>query len=232
MSFPCRILLVEHDPDQRTLLSNFLRKQPGLELLSPLASGAEALSRIRADRPDLVLLDAVTVDLDSLSILETLEMGGILSTLPVILLAPHQDARLANAALALGACYVLTKPFDLDCLLRRIQAFSENGSPLEIRLRWLGLQQAGIRFRQLQLAAEAMYSLRDSQPQMKVIYVQVARQENTTPGNVAKNVERAIKTAHEKGTSYYHILFGHPQNAPSSKRFLLRLIKDLSDPAH
>jgi hypothetical protein len=134
---------------------------------------------------------------------------------------------MASAALAMGARCVLVRPMELSHLLHRIQTFGMAASPLQLRLRWMDLDQEGIKFYQCRLAAEAMSMLDEPHPQLKSIFVQVASQCHTQTGNVAKNVERAVKYAHSRNSPYYRALFGAMEKPPSTYRFLLRLTEGL-----
>ena len=51
------MLVVAHDDDLRRLISVFVRRDPRLRLLDDAATTDEALDRVTALRPDLVVLD-------------------------------------------------------------------------------------------------------------------------------------------------------------------------------
>ncbi|MCI8539429.1 MAG: response regulator [Oscillospiraceae bacterium] len=225
MAFSCRVLLVEHDPDQMILLSSWLGKQPGIIMLPPLRSGAEALERIWADPPDLLLLDANAEDMDGLSVLDALY--GAPCSPPVLMLLSRRDRQLVSAAVALGVKHVMEYPLDLEVLLRRIQTYGMDGDSLALRLRWLGVESAGLKFDQCRQAAEALIQLKEPKPLMKVVFHQVADQWGTSAGNVSKNVERVSGIAHAKDSDYYRSMFGHPVKAPSSRKFLMGLTEGL-----
>lgn len=225
MAFSCRILLVEHDPDQLTLLSSWLGKQSGITLLPPLRSGAEALERIWADPPDLLLLDADAEEMDGLSVLDAL--CDIPYRLPVLMLVSRRDRQLVSAAIALGVKHVMEYPLDLEMLLRRIQTYGKDGDSLTLRLRWLGVEAPGLKFDQCRQAAEVLIQLKEPKPLMKVIFHQVADQWGTSAGNVSKNVERVSSLAHANDSDYYRSMFGNPAKAPSSRKFLMGLTEGL-----
>lgn len=227
MAFSCRVLLVEHDPDQSVLLSSWLGKQPGITMLPPLRSGAEALERIWADPPDLLLLDANAEEMDGLSVLDAL--SGMPCSPPVLMLVSRRDRQLVSAAVALGVKHVMEYPLDLEMLLRRIQTYGMSGDSLALRMRWLGVESPGLKFTQCRQAAEALIQLKEPKPLMKIVFGQVADQWGTSAGNVSKNVERVSGIAHALDSDYYRSVFGNPSRAPSSKKFLLGLTEGLRD---
>lgn len=225
MAFSCRVLLVEHDPDRSFLLSSWLARQDGITLLPPLRSGAEALARIWEDSPDLLLLDSDAEEMDGLSVLDAL--CDLPDSPPVLMLTLRRDQQLVNAAEALGVKHVLEYPLDLAKLLRRIQTYGKDGDSLTLRLRWIGVEQEGLKFDQCRQAAEALIQSTDARPLMKVVLLQVADRCGTSMGNVSKNVERVSSLAHAKQSSYYRMLFGNPVKPPSSKKFLMGLTEGL-----
>jgi two-component system KDP operon response regulator KdpE len=86
---------------------------------STAASGEEALERIAADMPDLVLLDVMMPELDGY---ETLRIIRETSTVPVIMLTVRDEEEDKVRGLELGADDYVTKPFSSGELLARLRA--------------------------------------------------------------------------------------------------------------
>ena len=116
-SKPARILIVDDDPGQRSLLDSFLRGQ-GFETVVA-CSGEEALEVLRSETFNLMISD---VRMPGLSGLETLRRArqehGLL---PVLLVTAYADIREAVGAMRDGALNYLAKPIDLDELLATVQ---------------------------------------------------------------------------------------------------------------
>jgi two-component system copper resistance phosphate regulon response regulator CusR len=112
------ILLVEDEER----VASFVVK--GLEAhgypVEHVATGAEALARIRAGEPDLILLDLTLPDLDGLEILRRLREDGI--AVPVIILTARGDVDDRVQGFDVGADDYLTKPFAFDELVARLRA--------------------------------------------------------------------------------------------------------------
>ena len=112
-----RILIVDDDPGQRSLLNTFLRTQ-GLETVTA-DSGQQALETLRTGKFDMMISD---VRMPGLSGLETLRLARQEhATLPVLLVTAFTDVRDAVAAMRDGAVNYLAKPIDLDELLASVR---------------------------------------------------------------------------------------------------------------
>jgi two-component system response regulator HydG len=114
---PPRILVVDDDPGQRSLLESFLRGQ-GLDVV--LAdSGEKALALLPGGNFLMMISD---VRMPGLSGLETLRrVRPQFPNLPVLLVTAYTDIRDAVAATRDGALNYLAKPIDLDELLANIR---------------------------------------------------------------------------------------------------------------
>ncbi len=122
------ILLV--DDEERIL--NFLRsklKASGYEVFTA-SNGVEALEQVRAQEPDLVVLDLLMPKMDGF---ETLKELRSFSTVPVIILSARGADADKIKGLSLGADDYLPKPFNPDELAARIEAVRRRLEPAERR---------------------------------------------------------------------------------------------------
>ncbi|HTB84050.1 MAG TPA: sigma-54 dependent transcriptional regulator [Candidatus Sulfotelmatobacter sp.] len=112
-----RLLIVDDDPGQRSLLDSFLRSQ-GFETVVA-ESGERALELLPTKKFSLMISD---VRMPGLSGLETLQRARKnFPTLPVLLVTAYTDIREAVAAMRDGAVNYLAKPIDLDELLANVR---------------------------------------------------------------------------------------------------------------
>ena len=112
-----RILIVDDDPGQRSLLDSFLRGQ-GFETVV-VDSGERALETLRSGKFDMMVSD---VRMPGLTGLETLRRARKEhATLPVLLVTAFTDVRDSVAAMRDGAVNYLAKPIDLDELLASVR---------------------------------------------------------------------------------------------------------------
>jgi DNA-binding NtrC family response regulator len=112
-----RILIVDDDAGQRSLLDSFLKSQ-GFETI-PVASGEHALEILRSEEIGMLISD---VRMPGISGLETLRRARKdYAVLPVLLVTAYADVREAVGAMRDGAVNYLTKPIDLDELLASVR---------------------------------------------------------------------------------------------------------------
>ena len=113
-----RILIVDDDPGQRSLLNSFLTSQ-GLKTVV-VDSGERALEVLRAQDINMMISD---VRMPGISGLETLRRARALhSQLPILLVTAFTDVRDAVHAIRDGAVDYLSKPIDLDQLLAAVRS--------------------------------------------------------------------------------------------------------------
>ena len=112
-----RLLIVDDDPGQRSLLDSFLRGQ-GFDTVVA-ESGERALELLPTKKFSLMISD---VRMPGLSGLETLQRARKdFPALPVLLVTAYTDIREAVAAMRDGAVNYLAKPIDLDELLANVR---------------------------------------------------------------------------------------------------------------
>ncbi len=113
-----RILLVEDEPAlARGLLDNF--RHEGYEVRH-VSRGDEALAAVRAERPDLVILDLMLPGRSGLDVLRDLRAAQ--DPVPVLVLTAKGEVVDRVVGLELGADDYLAKPFALAELLARVRA--------------------------------------------------------------------------------------------------------------
>jgi two-component system, OmpR family, KDP operon response regulator KdpE len=124
-----RILVVDDEPRMIRFI------QMNLELegyqVSQASNGFEALTKLRDDLPDLVILDVMMPDMDGF---ETLRLLREVSAVPVIMLTVKADEEDKVRGLELGADDYVTKPFSPKELSSRVKAVlrrAEMPAPVE-----------------------------------------------------------------------------------------------------
>lgn len=113
-----RVFVVDDDPHLLELLSLNLRAD-GLEV-NAFDHGLEVCARAASESPDVIVLDVMLPDRDGLSVLRELKSDPDTRDIPVVLLTAKATDEEVWAGWAAGADYYITKPFELDALLRFI----------------------------------------------------------------------------------------------------------------
>ena len=83
--------------------------------------GQAALDAVRAVDPDFVLLDVMMPKLDGLEVLRALKADAATKDIPVIMLTAKAGDDDVWAGWQAGASYYVTKPFDLEQLVRYLR---------------------------------------------------------------------------------------------------------------
>jgi len=118
---PARLLLVDDDHAFRVFTSALLR-QDGYEVVVA-GDGKEAVSALREQRFDLMLLDLRLPGTDGLRIVEALRLWG--EGIPILMISGFGTVESAVEALHLGADDFLTKPVEPDVLSARVAELLE-----------------------------------------------------------------------------------------------------------
>ncbi len=111
------VLVVEDDRNIRELLQMYLEKEGYAVTLAN--DGGQGLSKYRAIKPDLVLLDVMMPVMDGWAVCKTIRAEG---NTPVIMLTAKGETDDKVAGLKSGADDYITKPFEMKEVLARIEA--------------------------------------------------------------------------------------------------------------
>lgn len=124
-----RILIVEDDSTIRTILEMALLGA-GYPDVTSASRGDEGLDVARRIKPDLLLLDLMLPGLDGLTVARRIRETPELSATRIIMLTARTQNEDVIRGLQCGADDYVTKPFDRQVLLARIQAVLRRGLPL------------------------------------------------------------------------------------------------------
>jgi Response regulators consisting of a CheY-like receiver domain and a winged-helix DNA-binding domain len=112
-----KILVADDDPQWLRLVLRSLQPE-GFALLTA-RDGKEALALIKAEQPDLVLLDVIMPHLDGFALCQKVRE---FSLVPIIIITACGSDSDKIRGLQLGADDYLTKPFNMDELIARVYA--------------------------------------------------------------------------------------------------------------
>ncbi len=110
-----RHVLVVEDDDNIASALEFLMLREGFGH-DRIARGRDALPRIEATRPDLVLLDVMLPDLSGFDICEGVRRAPGLSGVRILMMTARGSAAERHRAMQAGADAFIAKPFELKAL--------------------------------------------------------------------------------------------------------------------
>jgi DNA-binding response OmpR family regulator len=114
-----RILVVE-DEDNIALALDYLITREGYGH-ERVANGGEAMARIRALRPNLVLLDIMLPEVSGYEICQAVRLDPDLSDVRILMMTARGSAVERKKGLALGADGFISKPFELKELRAEVR---------------------------------------------------------------------------------------------------------------
>lgn len=121
-----RVLIVE-DEDNIAIALDYLLTREGYQH-DRIANGAEAMERIRATHPDLVLLDVMLPEISGYEICQDVRMDPALKDVKILMMTARGSAMERRKGLALGADGFIAKPFELKELREEVRRLLAGGA--------------------------------------------------------------------------------------------------------
>ena len=118
-------ILIADDEQNIVISLEFLMKREGFEVVVA-NDGEEAIRRIRADQPDLVLLDVMMPKKSGFEVCQEIRSDPEMAGVRILMLtAKGRDTEVAKG-LALGADAYMTKPFSTRELVDKVRSLLEH----------------------------------------------------------------------------------------------------------
>ena len=131
METKIRVLIADPNEDFQLLMKSLLSQEGDMEAAGTSSDGSDALAKIEALHPDVVLLELVQPRLDGLGVLRKLAEKD--SAPPVVVLTGFVNAHVVAECAELGAAYFLSKPCDTPELIQRLRQCAQTGKkPLSV----------------------------------------------------------------------------------------------------
>lgn len=114
-----KLLIVDDEPQIRLLLKEFLSDTFQIELAS---NGKEAIHSAKTFKPDVILMDIMMPELDGVSAVQKLRLDENTRHIPILMLTAANTSQERIRAFDFGADDFISKPFEVEELISRINA--------------------------------------------------------------------------------------------------------------
>ena len=121
-----KVLVVDDNKRIITILKEALERETDMEVVGTASDGEEALRKISALRPDVVLLDLIMPKVDGLGVMERMKKGAPTMAPEFVVVSAVSQERVTENAFRLGAAYYILKPFDTRVVVSRVRAVGQN----------------------------------------------------------------------------------------------------------
>jgi len=121
-----KIVVADDDRMFRKAAETTLRRQG--YAVTTASDGEEALQLIRAERPDIIVLDLIMPKLQGFDVLQVLKQDSLTAAIPVIVLSSLMQEQDKQEALDLGAVAYFNKAtFSLSELVKQVETTLTKG---------------------------------------------------------------------------------------------------------
>ena len=111
------VLIVDDEISNIITLSEFLVQDYDI---SVLRDSRDVLETVKADMPDVILLDIIMPEMDGYEVIQALKQSNITKEIPVIFITGLDDQDAEEKGLALGAADYIAKPFHAPIVKLRV----------------------------------------------------------------------------------------------------------------
>lgn len=237
-----KIILADDSSEFGRTCSGVLRSYGFQVILAP-KDGAEVLSMVEKEAPDVVLIDVFMPHIDGLGVLKAIEAKNFAVRPLVMFMSSVDNPRFEQEVLSAGADYYFIRPFNPDVLAERIKQMmgfphsvgavkpNQNAEPdLEVVISGI-MHQIGVpaHIKGYQYLREAIILAINDNEMMnsvtKLLYPTVAKSFSTTSSRVERAIRHAIEVAWDRGdvdvlSSYFGYTIQNERGKPTNSEFI------------
>ncbi len=120
-----QILVLEDEPAVQILLKKQLMAHGFTVTVA--SDGLDGLMKLESMKPDLIICDVMMPNLDGMGFVKAIKAHNQTQRIPVIFLTAKTDPRSMIDGINVGARFYVTKPFQIDDLLAKVQKALSSG---------------------------------------------------------------------------------------------------------
>jgi two-component system chemotaxis response regulator CheY len=117
-----KILLVEDDISQRTLLRHIITKRMDSEIFEA-KNGIEGLRMVEMNSPNLIILDVWMPVMNGMAMLDKLRADKTHKSIPVVIITAMKDQETIQEAISKGISGYILKPFTPELVYAALSKF-------------------------------------------------------------------------------------------------------------
>ncbi len=220
-------------------------KAYGMDVALCEKDGRAVLSKIKEDKPDIVLADVFMPNLDILGVIEELKETKVKQKPLVIAMSAFDNQRLEKELIEAGVGYYFLKPFDINNVAERIIKLAHwktDSAPLVVKNGVLSDIELEMKITQIiheigvpahikgyhYLREAIILSVKNSEiinSVTKLLYPTVAKNHSTTASRVERAIRHAIEVAWDRGdldvlNAYFGYTIQNDRGKPTNSEFI------------
>lgn len=252
------VAIIDDNERMVHLLDNILKTDESIQVVGKASDGMAALSVIKEQEPDIVLLDLIMPKLDGLGVMQKINKDTTMKKHPAfIVISAIGKESITEDAFSQGAVYYIMKPFDNDVVINKIKQVSLTKNQKNAAVRPVAsvsepegsgashnlendvtniIHEIGVpaHIKGYQYLRDAIIMSVDNREVInsitKVLYPTIAKMNKTTPSRVERAIRHAIEVAWSRGKmDTIDDLFGYTINTGKGKPTNSEFIALISD---
>ncbi len=218
----------------------------GYDITLTEKDGAQVLSKLKANVPDILIMDAFMLHVDALGVMKHINDLKLKNKPIIVIMSSVDNPKFEKEILSAGADYYFLKPFDIEVMAQRLTQMREwsNDSQAEKSVADLEIiisdimHQIGVPahikgYQYLRYAIILSVENPDAMTSVtKVLYPTVAKKYSTTPSRVERAIRHAIEVAWDRGdvdvlSSYFGYTIQSSRGKPTNSEFIAMIADKL-----
>ncbi len=241
-----RIFIVDSDREFITLLSAVLSEENDFEIVGTADNGAQAVEKIIAARPDIIITELILQGMDGLCMIRELNVRMKENRPAIMVLTAYSSPSMIREVSALSTDYFALKPLPKNVLFERVRNLREDRkrsksvrpSNLLVEVTSV-LHDVGVpaHIKGYQYLRESIVAVVNDREMInavtKSLYPAVAKQYQTTPSRVERAIRHAIEVAWDRGdVEELQRVFGYTisnlKGKPTNSEFIAMIADNIS----
>lgn len=219
----------------------------GFDTILSEKDGSQVLTRLRFEKPDIVVMDAFMLHVDALGVMKQISEMTDIKRPMVVVLSGVDNPHFENEILSSGADYYFLKPVDVDVLAQRIaqmtgwkvnvQQMSKRSNDIEVIVSEI-MHQIGVpaHIKGYSYLREAIMLAVNNTEMLgsvtKILYPTVAKTYKTTSSRVERAIRHAIEVAWDRGdvdvlSAYFGYTIQSSRGKPTNSEFIAMIADKL-----